>query len=416
MPTPSTHRHILALLFAGRAARMLANGALAVCLGLYLASRGLSTRQVGILITCAMLGDATISLGFTLVADRVGRRRVLAAGAVLMVLASAGFLFLHSFVALCALAFVAVFSANGREVGPFLPVEQAGIAERTEAESRTHILAYYNFVGFLSGGLGALLVGGAAWYAREYRGNEALGYSWIVIGYGLVGLVLIVFALMLPAGMEARSPTVAPRFGLHKSRGIVMRLSCLFALDSFAGGLVLQSLLALWLSLRFGLRPESIGGYFFVAELLAGFSGLVAARLASRFGLIHTMVFTHLPANCLLILVAFAPTAGLALALLVLRASVSSMDIPTRQAYTLAVVDPDERSAAGGVTNIARSIGNSFSPAIAGTLIGIPALISSPLILAGGLKIAYDLLLLKAFRNTKPAHEQAKEARTSTRW
>jgi MFS family permease len=385
---------------------MLANGALAVCLGLYLASRGFSTRQVGILITCAMLGDAAISLGLTLVADRVGRRKVLATGAVLMVLASVGFLFLHSFVALCALAFVAVFSANGREVGPFLPVEQAGIAERTSAEVRTRILAYYNLTGFLSGGLGALLVGGAAWYAREHCGAEALGYSWIVMGYGVVGFVLIVFASLLPAGVEATVPAPGSRLGLHKSRGIVLRLSCMFALDSFAGGLVLQSLLALWLSLRFGLRPEFIGGYFFVAELLAGFSGLVAAKLADRFGLIHTMVFTHLPANGLLILAAFAPHAGWALALLLLRASVSSMDIPTRQAYTLAVVEPDERSAAGGVTNIARSIGNSFSPALAGMLIGIPALMASPLILAGSLKITYDLLLLKAFRHTKPAHEQ----------
>ncbi len=385
---------------------MLANGALAVCLGLYLASRGFSTRQIGMLITGAMLGDAAISLGLTLVADRVGRRKVLATGAVLMVLAAAGFLFLHSFVALCALAVVAVFSANGREVGPFLPVEQAGIAERIPAAARTRILAYYNLVGFLSGGLGALLVGAATWYARQRFGTEALGYSWIVIGYGVVGLVLIAFASLLPAGVEAATRVTGSRLGLHRSRGIVFRLSCLFALDSFAGGLVLQSLLALWLSLRFGLRPELIGGYFFVAELLAGFSGLVAAKLADRFGLIHTMVFTHLPANCLLILVAFAPQAGWALALLLLRASVSSMDIPTRQAYTLAVVEPDERSAAGGVTNIARSVGNSFSPALAGMLIGIPALMASPLILAGGLKIAYDLLLLKAFRHTKPAHEQ----------
>ena len=235
-------------------------------------------------------------------------------------------------------------------------------------------------------------------------------YRTVLAGYAGGGVVLAVLFLFLSPAVEvtpaAANAQVKRMLGLHKSRSVVMRLSALFALDAFAGGLVVQSLVAYWFHVRFDIQAGVIGSIFFGANVLAGISALLAVRIAEKFGLINTMVFTHVPSNILLMLVPLMPSLPLAIGLLLLRFSISQMDVPTRQSYTLAVVAPDERSAASGVTAIARSVGAALSPALAGVLFGAPALLNLPFFLCGGLKIIYDLALWRAFRTMKPPEER----------
>ncbi|MGH2593590.1 MAG: MFS transporter, partial [Anaerolineae bacterium] len=242
-------------------------------------------------------------------------------------------------------------------------------------------------------------------------------------GYAALGLALGVLFTGLSAAAEPSPPPLslagrgargAGRLGLHRSRRVVLKLSALFALDAFAGGFVLQSVVAYWFYLRFGLEEAALGGIFFGANILAGLSALLAARVAARIGLIKTMVFTHIPSNVLLCLVPLMPNLPLAVGVLLLRFSISQMDVPTRQSYTLAVVAPDERSAASGVTTIARSVGASLSPTLSGLFLASPLLIGAPFLVAGGLKIMYDLLLYHSFRSLKPPEEKGGVLRTKS--
>ena len=234
-------------------------------------------------------------------------------------------------------------------------------------------------------------------------------YRAIVVGYALVGVGLAILFTRLSTAIEvpaAPAATIGTRLGLHRSRGIVLRLAGLFSIDAFAGGFVMQSLIAYWFHVRFGADPAILGAIFFGANILAGFSALAAARLAARIGLINTMVFTHLPSNVLLILVPMMPTLPLAIAVLLARFAISQMDVPTRQSYTIAVVDPDERSAAAGVTGIARSLGAAVSQSLATPLLQSVPLAGLPFVIGGGLKIVYDLLVLRAFRAVRPPEER----------
>jgi len=232
-------------------------------------------------------------------------------------------------------------------------------------------------------------------------------YRLVLMGYGLGGLLLVILFLFVSPAIEVtRVSETKHALGLHQSRKIVLKLSALFALDAFAGGLVVQSMIAYWFHVKFGVNSGTLGSIFFGANVLAGISALLAAPLAARIGLINTMVFTHIPSNILLMLVPLMPNLPLAIGILLARFSISQMDVPTRQSYTMAVVAPDERSAASGVTAIARSIGASLSPTLTGFLFSIPALFSAPLFLAGGLKIVYDLLLFREFRAVKPPEEK----------
>jgi MFS family permease len=219
-------------------------------------------------------------------------------------------------------------------------------------------------------------------------------------------LLLLFINLTSAVEVKTRSDSSKRVLGLHKSRGVVFKLSALFALDAFAGGLIVQSMFAYWFHVRFGVEAGILGSIFFGANILAGISALLAIRIAGRIGLINTMVFTHIPSNILLIFIPLMPTLPLAIGLLLIRYSISQMDVPTRQSYTMAVVAPDERSAASGVTAIARSVGASLSPALTGLFFSVPALLSMPFFLSGGLKIVYDLLLFREFRSIKPPEEQ----------
>ena len=333
-------------------------------------------------------------------------------GAGLMILASMTFAYTNNFWLLAFAAIVGIISPSGNEIGPFLSIEQAALSQLVPNERRTRIFAWYNLVGSFSTASGAL-IGGRLIHTLQITGVSLLAaYRTVLILYSAIGAWLILlFAFLSPAieiETEASKPHVSDNrlLGLHHSRNMVFRLSRLFALDAFAGGFVVQSIMAYWFHVKFGLAPATLGSIFFGANLLAGISSLLSVRLAARIGLINTMVFTHIPSNILLILVPLMPHAWLAILVLLLRFSISQMDVPTRQSYTMAVVCPDERSAASGVTNVARSVGASLAPALSGQFMALPALLGFPFFLAGGLKIVYDLLLFRDFRSLKPPEEK----------
>ncbi len=397
----------ITVLFSTRIIRLFCYGFLSVVLALYLAEVGFTEGQIGLLLTLTLVGDALISLWLTTSADRFGRKRTLILGALLMAGAGVAFVMTRNLILLIFAAIIGVISPSGNEIGPFLSVEQAGLTELVPDKKRTQILAWYNLVGSFATATGAL-VGG--WLAQILQNNQwtALeAYQVVLIGYAFGGFLLLLLFLNLTKAVEveATHDTTKRVLGLHRSRNVVFKLSSLFAMDAFAGGLLVQSLMAYWFHTRFGVESGVLGSIFFGANILAGISALLAVRLAEKFGLINTMVFTHIPSNILLILVPLMPTLSLAIGVLLLRFSISQMDVPTRQSYTMAVVAPDERSAASGVTAIARSVGASVSPALTGLLFSIPVLFSAPFFLSGGLKIIYDLLLYREFRAVKPPEE-----------
>jgi|DewCreStandDraft_5_1066085.scaffolds.fasta_scaffold00342_32 MFS family permease len=390
------------LLLASRAVRMFAYGSLSVVLGLYLQALGYTGAAIGLVFTAALVGAALLTLGLSPVADRLGRRRILGLTALLMAAGGLAFGLADSLPLLVAAAVLAVVSPSGGEVGPFLPIEQAALAQAAGDAGRTPAFARYNLVGSLAGALGALAAAVPA-----YLGFEGLaGYRLLVWAYAGAGLILLGIYWRLSPAVEA--PLIPgrdrPILGLHRSGRTVASLCGLFALDAFAGGFVAQSFVALWFHLRFGVDADQLGPLFFGTNLCSALSYPVAARLARRFGLLNTMVFTHLPSNLLLMAVPVMPAFPLAALTLLARHLLSQMDVPTRQSYTMAVVDPDERSAAAGLTAVARTAGSAISPVFAGFALTAPA-IGLPFLVAGLLKSAYDLALFARFRGLKPPEE-----------
>jgi MFS family permease len=396
------------LLVAARGTRLFAYGFLSVILALYLAEIGFNETATGLLLTLALAGDAAVSLWLTTSADRVGRRRMLLVGAVLMAAGGAVFAATSNWWLLAVAATVGVISPTGKEIGPFLSIEQAALSEIVAPARRTHAFAWYHLAGSLAAAAGAL-AGGAAVEALRAAGLSTVeAHRVLLVAYALAGVALALLFLGVSSSIEApkehRAAVSRPAFGLHRSRPVVMRLSALFALDAFAGAFIVQSVMAYWFHVRFGIGEGAIGAILFGANLLAGLSALGAARLASRIGLVKTMFVTHLPSNVLLCLVPLMPTLELAVAVLLARFSISQMDVPTRQSYTMAVVAPDERSAAAGITTIARSAGAAIAPALGGAVLAVS--LAGPFFVSGGLKIIYDLLLYRGFRALRPPEEQ----------
>jgi MFS family permease len=313
-------------------------------------------------------------------------------------------------------ATINIISPSGGEVGPFLAIEQAALAQTLRDRDRTRAFAWYNLTGALATAIGALAGGGIA-QAFAAVTTPLLAYRFVVLLYAAAGIVLAALFLRLSSAVETQSPAPSSaaalprRLGLGRSRAIVLRLSLLFSLDAFAGGFVVQSIVAYWFYKRFGVEPADLGRIFFAANLAAGASSLAAAALARRFGLINTMVWTHLPSNVLLLVVPLMPTLSWAVTVLLLRFCISQMDVPTRQSYTLAVVGPDERSAASGITGVARTLGAALAPVLSGLLIAVPGLMAAPFFIAGGLKILYDLALYRGFKRLKAPEEENPGAR-----
>jgi MFS family permease len=407
--------HDARLLFLTRFTRLFAYGALSVVLVFYLASIGLSESRIGLLLTLILVGDTVVSLVLTTQADRIGRRRMLIIGSILMAGAGLAFACTSNFLFLVIAGTIGVVSPSGNEVGPFLSIEQAALAHVVSASTRTTAFAWYTLTGSFATAIGSLCGGMLPSLVGSGGATTSIkGYRAVVIAYAILGMVLtLVFARLSSAteagASEDRVSGLAAKktlLGIGHSRGIVLRLSGLFALDSFGGGFVVQSFAAYWFYLRFGVKPAALGAIFFGANLFAGVSALLASRLASRFGLVRTMVFTHLPSNILLILLPLMPTLRLAIGVLLLRFSISQMDVPTRQSYTMAVVRPEERSAAAGITGVARTIGASIPPIFVGLMFAKPRLINVPFFIAGTLKIAYDFLLYRQFVAIQPPEEK----------
>lgn len=390
------------LILAARAIRAFGYGFLAVILGRYLQELGLDPIRIGVILSASLVGAAGLTLLLSAVADRWGRRRLLKANALLMAAAGLAFALGSDFWLLLVAALTGTISVATNERGGFLTIEQAVLPQTAPPERRTLAFSLYNVGSALGGALGALLAGLPA-LVPSLPVMDALRLLFLL--YAVLALVVLGVFFALSPATEVEPGTARPaRWGIHRSGRTVAKLSALFSLDAFGGGLVIEGFLAYWLHTVQGISLEHLGALFFAAGLLEAGSFLAAARLAGRIGLINTMVFTHIPSNVFLSLIALAPSAPIAGALFLARQALSRMDVPTRQSYLMAVVAPDERTAAAGITNVVRLIAGTPSPAIAGFLMQSLAL-SAPLLAAGPLKIAYDLALWRSFKNLHPPEE-----------
>ena len=393
-----------------RVLRTFAYGYLATALGLYLDRLGLSAVEIGVVLTAAIAGSALMTVFWSIVADRYGRRRTVATMAFLMAIGGLTFALTDSFIVLVIASFTGTISATSSEVGVFQTVEQAILPQTAPDEKRTWLFAVYNFIANVAGACGALFSASVSFFASLGL-SGADPYRPLFLIYAAVGVANLAIFLTLSDRVELAHVEGQRRFiGIHRSAGTVAKLSALFGLDAFAGGLVVQSLVAYWFFLRWGLQISDLAIVFFWVGILSGLSLLAAGWLAERIGLLNTMVFSHLPSNVLLMLVPLAPTSGLAIAAFLLRMSISQMDVPTRQSYTMAVVAPDERTATAGITNVARTTTAAISPVIAGMAFSASAL-AAPFFGAGVLKIIYDTLIWLTFRRVHPPEEEARRAR-----
>jgi len=378
------------VLVTARGLRAFADGFVSVLLPVYLLSLGLDSLQIGAVATATLLGSAALTLGIGLIAHRFRVRRLLVSAAVLMIATGLCFTFVHDFWPLLVVAFLGTLNPSAGDVSVFLPLEQSVLPQTVSATQRTALFARYSLVASVLGAVGALASG------------LPVPIQGMFVVYALVGLgALALYRRLSPSLEETHSSARAP---LRESRGMVYTLAGLFCVDSFGGGFVVQSLLALWLFQRFGLSVAAAGTIFFWTGLLSAGSYLAAVPLARRIGLVNTMVFTHLPSNVLLVLVPLMPSLPWALALLLARSALSQMDVPTRNSYVMAVVPPAERAAAASVTSVPRSLASAASPVVAGYLLGLSAF-GWPLILGGVLKGVYDLLLLGLFARVRPPEE-----------
>ncbi len=392
------------LLLAARALRDFGDSFVAVLLPVYLLARGLTPFEVGVVSTVSLLGSAALTLGAGLVGARFGTRRLLVAAGALMAATGLAFAGAQTFAVLLVVAFAGTINPSAGSASVFAALEQAALASAADAADRTRLFAHYSLVGSVASALGALAAALPDFAAAAGIGRIAAIDAMFVL-YALLGVAggFLYWRLPVqaPAGLPVRQAALGP------SRGIVVRLARLFSLDSFAGGFVVQSLMALWLFERFGLSLAEAGAFFFWSSLLSSVSYPVAVRLAARFGLVNTMVWTHIPASVALILAAFAPSLPAVLALLSARALLGQMDVPARSSYVMAVVTEAERPAAASFTAVPRSLASALSPAIAGALFAA-SLPAAPLVACGGLKILYDLLLLHQFRHVKPPEETSR--------
>ena len=389
-------------LLVARALRDFGDGFVAVLLPVYLLALGLSPFQVGLVATAALFGSALVTLGVGMIGSRYDHRRLLLAAAMLMVATGVAYSVVDAYAVLLVVAFAGTINPSGGSASVFVPLEHAVLSRDVSAADRTRMFARYSLVGALAGALGAL-VAAAPDVLASLGMQQLTAIKLMFVLYALLGAVGGYIYSRIPP--TAAPKVVGPTAALGPSRHIVYRLAALFSIDAFAGGFVVQSLLALWLFERFDMSLSAASLFFFWSGVLAAFSFPVAAWLSRRIGLVNTMVFTHIPSSLCLILAAFSPSLSLALALLLIRAALSQMDVPTRSSYVMAVVTEVERPAAASFTSVPRSLASAMSPALAGAMFSA-SLQAWPLVICGTLKIVYDLLLLIQFRHVKPPEEQ----------
>jgi MFS family permease len=389
-------------LYAARAARGFGDGFAAIILPAYLSELGFNPFQIGVVAAAALLGSAVMTLAIGILAPRYDLRTLLLACAGLMIATGVAFPSSQHFVFIALIAFIGTMNPTTGDIGVHVPLEQASLAHGVSDKDRTRTFARYSLIGALSIAAGALTAGAPDLLVSF--GMDRIGAFKIMFYiYAALGLVAGILYSCLPhAKPQAATPQTRI---LGPSRRTVYKLAALFSLDAFAGGFTVQSLLALWLFERFDLSLAAASAFFFWSNVLSAFSYPVAARLGQRFGLVNTMVFTHIPSSICLILAAFSSNLTIVLALLLMRSALSQMDVPTRTSFVMAVVTPAERTAAASITAVPRSLASSISPAISGALLST-AFIGLPLVICGGLKIVYDLALLFSFRHMKPPEER----------
>jgi MFS family permease len=388
------------LLYAARGLRGFGDGFAVILLPAYLSAIGYDTIGIGIVAAASLLGSAVLTLAVGLFAPRHDLRKLLLLAAGLMAATGLAFPAFEHIAFIAVVAFIGTINPSAGDIGVFVPLEHAMLARGVADRERTAVFARYSLIGALSGAAGALAAA-----APDFLGSVGIGqvaaFRLMFLAYAVLGLIASILYRRLPRqiGETRHSAPLGP------SRAVVYRLAALFSLDAFAGGFIVQSLLALWLFKRFELSLSAAASFFFWSSVLTAFSYPVAARLAKRVGLVNTMVYTHIPSSICLILAAFAPSLGVVMGLLLVRSALSQMDVPTRTSYVMAVVTPAERTAAASVTAVPRSLAASLSPALTGILLSTP-FAGLPLVLCGTLKIIYDLSLLWSFRHIKPPEEQ----------
>lgn len=385
-----------------QALRAFVYGLGSVLIGVALERRGLSGLEVGLVLAALLAGSALVSVLIARYGDRIGRRRAYLVLLAMMGAAGTVFALTDSVPALVLAALTGTVSTEVVESGPFTSLEQAMLPHAAEGREPTGLFGAYNTIATLAGSLGALAAGGPTLL-------DTGSQRWLLAYPIAATAALAVAARLSPAVAAGRELEADPRPPLHRSRGIVLRLSGLFALDSFGGGFVIQTFIAFWFARKFGTSPEMLGLLFFTVGILQALSFQAAVRLAGRIGLLNTMVFTHLPSNVLLAAIALAPSEGVAIALLLGRFALSQMDVPTRQAYVVAVVDPSERTAAAAYTNASRYVTRPLAPLVAGPL--IPLSLGAPFVIAGTVKIVYDLGLYALFRRVATPLEAVEASR-----
>jgi len=399
------------LLLAARTLRTFAYGFLSVILAIYLKLVGFEDFYIGLILTATLVNSVIFTLIASFYADRVGRRKILIMYAALMSLSGLIFFLTTNYIALIISALIGTINVTGTETGAFLSIEQAVLPQMVnDIHKRNTVYALYNMVGTFAMSAGVLLSGLPQILAQQYGLNQIQSIRPLFLLYSIIGLAVLGIYYLISNKVEVQTnsmrhkplrETLSPQ-----SKQIVGKLSSLFALDSFAGGFVIQSIVSLWFFTKFGVDLTTLSYIFSVAGVLTAFSYLAAAKIADRIGLINTMVFTHIPSNILIILVAFAPTFPLAVALYLARMALSQMDVPTRQSYLVAVVKENERTAAAGITNISRNITQSISPSVAGYILQSLSILSAPFVLGGALKIVYDVVLYFNFKSIKPPEER----------
>jgi MFS family permease len=400
-PTRAPQRNDIFLILLARGIRGFGDGFAIIILPVYLSTVGFTTAQIGIVATASLLGTAALTLAVGIIAPRFELRNVLLAGAGMIVLSGLAFPNVEHMALVLTVAFVGTLNFSAGDLGALVPLEHAALTHEAAAEERTQVFARYSLVGSFATAVGSL-VAAAPDFLVSSGLTEIVALKAMFYIYAVLGLVAATLYQRLPR--DHAHVTAPVKSTLGESRSVVYKLAALFSLDAFAGGFIVQSLLALWLFERFDLSLATASIFFFWSSLLSAFSYPVAAWLAKRVGLINTMVYTHIPSSICLILVAFSPSLTLALGLLLIRSALSQMDVPTRSSYVMAVVTPVERTAAASITAVPRSLASSISPAMAGFMLAGP-FSGLPLVLCGVLKIFYDAALLYSFRHLKPPEE-----------
>ena len=396
------------LLLTARILRTFAYGFLSIILAIYLKLLGFDDILIGLLLALTLINSVIFTLIASFYADRLGRKRTLIIYAVLMSVSGLIFLSTENYVVMIIAALIGTINVTGSETGAFLSIEQAILPQTVkDSQKRNTIFALYNMVGTFAMSAG-ILVSGVPDLLQQYGLNQINSIKPLFAFYSIIGIGVTITYFMLTKEIEPKNTIKRPltKTLSPKSKKIVAKLSGLFAIDSFAGGFVIQGVVSYWFFTKFGADLVTLSYIFSVAGILTAFSFIAAAKIADRIGLINTMVFTHIPSNILLILVGFAPSLPLAIGLYLVRNALSQMDVPTRQSYIVSVVNEDERTAAAGITNVSRNVAQAISPSLMGyVLFSLPSL-ATPFVLGGVLKIIYDISLYLNFRNTKPQNEK----------